>query len=41
VELGGDGILTSYQAALSPFLMSTSCATLVWGLQNRYSQVIG
>ena len=36
----GDNLLTSYQAFLSPFLMMTSCATLVWGAQNRYSQVV-
>ncbi len=31
--------LSEYKAILAPFLMLTSCATLVWGLQNRFSRV--
>ncbi len=29
-----------YKAALAPFLMMTSCATLVWSLQSRYSRIV-
>lgn len=32
--------LVGYKAVLGPFLMMTSCATLVWGLQNRFSRVV-
>jgi len=33
-------IVLSYHTVLAPFLLITSCATLVWALQNRYSQVV-
>lgn len=29
-----------YQAIIAPFLMMTSCATLVWALQNRFSRLV-
>ena len=31
--------LSEYKSILAPFLMLTSCATLVWALQNRFSRV--
>ncbi len=31
--------LNDYKAILAPFIMLTSCATLVWGLQMRFSRV--
>lgn len=37
--MNGD-IAVSIRTVLSPFLLLTSCATLVWGLQNRYSRVV-
>ncbi|MCH6255152.1 DUF2721 domain-containing protein [Puniceicoccaceae bacterium K14] len=35
-----ENTFAGYQAILGPFLMMTSCATLVWGLQNRFSKVV-
>ncbi len=34
-----DMAVADYKAILAPFLMMTSCATLVWALQNRFSRV--
>lgn len=38
-ELAGP-LLVQFRTALSPFLLLTSCATLVWSLQGRYSRVV-
>lgn len=32
--------LAHYKAVLAPFLMMTSCATLVWALQTRFSRLV-
>jgi|TARA_B110000438_G_scaffold298138_1_gene345768 hypothetical protein len=40
VEELGAGVLLQFTTALSPFLLITSCATLVWALQTRYSRVV-
>lgn len=32
--------LANYKAILAPFLMMTSCATLVWALQSRFSRIV-
>lgn len=32
--------LIGYKAVLGPFLMLTSCATLVWSLQIRFSRIV-
>lgn len=37
--LAGD-LLVDYRTILAPFAMMSSCATLVWGLQSRYSRVV-
>ena len=36
----GTAVLLQFTTALSPFLLITSCATLVWALQTRYSRVV-
>jgi hypothetical protein len=35
-----EALLAQFRTALSPFLLLTSCATLVWSLQARYSRVV-
>ncbi|MBK1879590.1 DUF2721 domain-containing protein [Pelagicoccus mobilis] len=35
-----DSNLSNYQAVIAPFVMMTSCATLVWALQTRFSRVV-
>lgn len=36
----GKELLAQYAAILTPFMLMSSCATLVWGIQNRYSRVV-
>lgn len=36
----GKELLTQFAAILTPFMLMSSCATLVWGIQNRYSRVV-
>lgn len=35
-----DPNVANYKAVLAPFLMMTSCATLVWALQTRFSRIV-
>ncbi|MEZ5277625.1 MAG: DUF2721 domain-containing protein [Opitutaceae bacterium] len=36
----GDNFLVDFATILTPFMLMSSCATLVWGIQNRYSRVV-
>jgi hypothetical protein len=33
-------LLIDFATILTPFMLMSSCATLVWGIQNRYSRVV-
>lgn len=36
----GTDLLVDFATVLTPFMLMSSCATLVWGIQNRYSRVV-
>jgi hypothetical protein len=40
VDAIGTDLLVDFATILTPFMLMSSCATLVWGIQNRYSRVV-